>query len=311
MASLPHTTDRDTSTHPVECDHRMRVVGRLPVGDRRRDRLDCDQPLRVVCRDCDHLEGWRCDSYGCAPCGESKRRRLERLIADGSAQHLANGLHAYFLTVTAPGDREHLGWIQGKRRGRRQTPCACGQHGLTMGEWNRQESACWNRLRTAIARDRSLVYVGAVEPQKRGALHRHVVLFTDTPLLPSEAQELALAAGYGCVSDLQPIRTAGGVANYVSKYVPKGANARAVVPWTRTVVDRDTGEVSEVPMRATFRLWSAAQGWGITMKQITETARTQARARARYLDEFAALLADDVAAASMPPGPSTGPEPPV
>ena len=143
MTRMPHTApDERTTPGAGECLHRMRVVGRVRVGDR--TRLDCEQPLRAVCRDCDQAAEWRCDSYGCEPCGETKRRRLMRVIEDGSSIHLGNGLRAYFLTLSAPGENDHRRWYQGKRPRRRQA-CECHRHGLTMGQWNRQESACWNR----------------------------------------------------------------------------------------------------------------------------------------------------------------------
>jgi hypothetical protein len=224
-----------------------------------------------------------------------------RVIEDGSSIHLGNGLRAYFVTLSAPGVNDHRRWYQGKRPRRRQE-CGCHRHGLTNGQWNRQESACWNRLRTAIARDRVLVYAGAVETQKRGLLHRHVVMFVDQALEFAEVQALALAAGYGCVLDVEPLTSPQKAARYVAKYVTKSTAERAEVPWTRVEVDTDTGEVSEVDVRATYRLWSSSQRWGVTMKQLRQVARLQAAARARYLVELQALIGDSIAAAA-PSGP--------
>lgn len=287
MPSVPPRTHESHGSAPCrgtgEDRHRVRVVGNVRRGAE--TRLDCDRPLRVMCRDCSHTEYWRCDTYGCADCGDSKRRRLSRLVETGADQHLATGLHAYFLTLTAPGDREHKRWFQGKRPASRPA-CECHDHGMTLGMWNRQESSCWNRLRTAIARDRSLIYCGAVEVQDRGALHRHVVVFTDSPLSHQHVQEWALAAGYGCVLDLQALSSPKQVSRYLAKYVTKSSVDRSQVAWH--VVDPETGEV--VRKHASYRLWSSSRSWGVTMSHLRSVARAQARARARNLRELEEAL---------------------
>jgi hypothetical protein len=146
-----------------DCSHRMRVVGGVHPGTD--SRLDCDKPLRAVCVEgCGYVEFWLCDSYGCAHCGERKRRRLSRLVDNGASIHLANGMLGYFLTLTAPGERDHLRWYQGKRPRTREA-CSCHLHGMSDGWWNACESGCWNRLRTALTRDRRVIFAGAVETQ--------------------------------------------------------------------------------------------------------------------------------------------------
>jgi hypothetical protein len=258
----------------------MRVVGAVRSG--RGTRVDCDNPLRAVCRNkCEHVEFWRCDSYGCEPCGEVKRKRLARLVDNGAAIHLGNGMIGYFLTLTAPGTSDHRRWYQGKRPTRR-TACECHLHGESDGSWNAQESACWNRLRTALTRDRSVIFVGAVETQKRGMLHRHVLLFVEDAMTHGEVQALALAAGYGCVLDLEPVRSAEKAARYISKYVTKASGDRAVVPWER--LDEETGEL--IGKRATYRLWSSSRRWGVTMREMRAAQAAQARQRAMYLREL-------------------------
>src|SRR4051812_33577925 len=122
MPSLTQPADSDA--RPAvrfgagDCSHRMRVLGYMRQG--RDARVDCDQPLRAVCSECDHVEPWRCDSYGCEPCGEAKRRLLARLVDNGAAGHLGKGRVGYFLTLTAPGTKAgHRRWVQGKQRGKR------------------------------------------------------------------------------------------------------------------------------------------------------------------------------------------------
>lgn len=277
-----------------DCTHRMRVVGGVQPG--KGTRMDCERPLRAVClAGCGQVEFWRCDSYGCEYCGEVKRRRLHRLVDNGAAIHLRNGMLGYFVTLTAPGTSEHLRWYQGKRPARRQA-CDCHDHGGTDGIWNAGESKCWNRLRTALTRDRQVIFAGAVETQRRGMLHRHVLLFTDRELLHEEVQALAIAAGYGCVLDLEPVRSVEKAARYIAKYVTKSSGERAAVPWE--ALDEDTGEV--VGKRATYRLWSSSRRWGITMREIRAAQSAQARARAMYLRELAQLLSEDQAAGHPP-----------
>lgn len=281
--------------------HRMRVVGTVRPGER--TRVDCDKPLRAVCvHDCGEVQFWRCDSYGCEHCGLLKQRRLSRLVDGGADLHLGNGRLGYFVTLTAPGESEHRRWVQGKPRGKREA-CQCHDHGLSDGLWNAQESACWNRLRTALTRSREVTFAGAVETQKRGMLHRHVLMFVDGPMTFGEVQKLALAAGYGCVVDVEPVRSAAKAARYISKYVTKASTDRAVVPWER--LDYDTGEVTG--KRATYRLWSSSRRWGITMREIKATQAAQARQRAMYLRELVHGLAEEADGSAAAPRSSDPP----
>lgn len=252
--------------------------------------MDCEGPLRAVCHErCGYVAYWRCDTYGCEPCGERKRRRLTQLVDQGSAIHLQDGKVGYFLTLTAPGTRTHKRWQQGKQQGRQRKDCDCHRHGLSDGLWNAGESGDWNRLRTALTRDRTVTFAAAVETQKRGMLHRHVLLFSDGPLFFEEVQAQALAAGYGCIVDLEPVRSSAKAARYISKYVSKSSGERSQVAWEH--LDSDTGEV--IGKRATYRLWSSSRDWGVTMREIKATQTAQARARARYLAELQQLVGDE------------------
>jgi hypothetical protein len=264
-------------------------------------RVDCAQPLRVLCSECGHQEYWRCDcasSSKCPDCAERRRRLVARIVDLGTTHRLGKGF-TYFLTLNGPGEKDHRRWRQG-RGGNDRPECDC--HGVwehqSKGDWNAQESACWNRMRLSLSRltGGSLTYIGAVETQKRGVLHRHVVLNSATPVTPEEVGALAMVAGYGCVHDLQVIQSASKAAWYISKYVTKSAGDRADVPWRADVVDQETGEIRRMETTPTYRTWSSAQSWGFTLKGLRDIARMQARARAEELEELAAALATETAA---------------
>ena len=260
-------------------------------------RLDCDQPVRAVCRACSAVEYWTCDTYACAHCGERKRRRLMQVVDMGSADQLGRGRRGWFLTLTAPGRHDHKRWYQGRRPTTR-TDCGCHLHGLTDGQWNAQESKCWNRLRTAWSREQDVTFIGSVETQRRGMLHRHIVVFTEGHVEHADLQRIALAAGYGCVLDLEPLQSVQKAARYVAKYVTKSSAERAEVPWVRESIDETTGEIVELQTKATFRTWSSSRDWSVTMKALKAIASAQARARAQHLKVLAEVLGTDQAVGS-------------
>jgi hypothetical protein len=129
-------------------------------------------------------------------------------------------------------------------------------------------------------------------------LHRHVVMHVDEPLTAREVGDLALAAGYGCVHDVQVIKSAQKAAWYIAKYVTKSSGDRGNVPWRAEVLDEETGELRVMETTPTFRTWSSAQSWGFTLKGLREIARVQAQARARYLRELVDALESDTGAGS-------------
>lgn len=325
MPTLPLSRPDDTGPSPrVGAGHEycpsgsMRVLGYVQRSPG--TRLDCSQPLRVVCRECAHTEYWRCDCSAeakCPECAERRRKLIARLVHLGTTDRASHGF-TYFVTLSAPGEREHRRWVQvGGEVGVRRLPadrphCDCHtvwEHSQR-GDWNSQESACWNRLRISLSRlvGGTLAYIGSVEVQKRGMLHRHLVLHSPTPLLASDVGDLALAAGYGCVHDVQPIHDAGKAAWYISKYVTKSSGQRDDVPWRADFVDEQTGEIQRLTTRPTFRTWSSSHSWGYTLKDLRAIAQLQARARAKYLRELTEALEHETAAARSGFDPSD-PEP--
>jgi len=262
--------------------------------------VDCDQPMRFVCRrpSCEYVAHSRCrcaDERKCGDCSERQRKLLVRLIMEGSSQRV--GGHWYMATFTAPGDPVHKHVIPG-RRGFHGW-CDCGKHGMTPGEWNAQESKCWNRLRTALTREfGALQYVGTVEVQGKRRdkmLHRHVLVWSPVVVPMLRVHALAQQAGYGCSIQWEVPRSAQGAASYVAKYITKSSGQREEVPWEVTTVDMSTGELLSDSRRATYRTWSRSQRWGVTMGGLREVMSRQAAARARYFAELENLLAQEPA----------------
>jgi len=196
------------------------------------------------------------------------------------------------LTVTAPAEDEHLGWVVDWDRKTPRAVCGCeGQIIGGLGSWNASAGKRWNRLRGELARlYPGIVFLRAVEVQERGAIHLHVIVWTPEPLVLREVQALALDAGFGCVIDFKPAK-AGDTrqAAYVSKYVTQATDQRGEVPWD--VVDRESGEVVAVS-GAKFRTWSCSRDWGLTMKAVEEGIRTAAKKRATALRESATLATE-------------------
>ena len=231
----------------------------------------------------------------------------------GSTDWLAAGYRAYFVTLTAPGFNDHDVTYQGKRPKGKRPACRCHEvwrTGVQLGDWNRQESAHWNRLRTALRRVLpDLEYIGSVEVQDgkrrrdgkgRGLLHRHLVVVTRGPVTHGLLQPLALAAGYGCMVDVEELQSASKAARYLSKYVVKSTTERGEVHWRAEVLVEDddghpTGELRVMETTPTFRTWSASQGWGVSLKDLRSVARLQAIARAQYLRDLTDALAAEAA----------------
>lgn len=249
----------------------LRQSGYLRVGRVRG--LDCDQPLRIV-RGCGAVEVWACQNHReskCVPCSWRYRRRLARIAEAGSRP---TGW-LYLLTLTAPGVAQHTmpsGDV-----------CPCTPAGgVDLAEWNAGAAAAWNRMRTRLrAEVPDLQYLRAVEVQKRGALHLHVIVWSPVPLDKARLRRLAIGYGFGHELDLAAIVPGSRRhAYYVSKYVTKACDSRDEVPWRADVADERTGEIRRLRTTATYRTWSASRGWGLTMRECREAARKAREAAA-------------------------------
>lgn len=276
--------------------HRLYVAGYL----RRHDPLGlrCDRPLLGLCRDCPARTSLACGSRRgskCGPCSDRHRTRVRRIVADGLDRRSGTG-HANFLTFTAPGEEPHrrLFFDGTWHRGMYRPPCSCHEHLADgLGVWNATAGSRWNHLRTSLAREYpDMAFWRVVEVQVRGALHLHVVFWTPQPLDGRRIADLALAAGFGCSTQVEPI--VGDVSRYVTKaisgYVSKAVDARESVPWE--TLDHVTGEAVE-HAAAPYRVTSQSRSWGLTHRAIRHAVATAARRRA------AQLLALEVPAATV------------
>lgn len=246
----------------------------------RRDVEWCERPLLFVDDTCGALLVRQCRlsrESRCRPCATRRRRLLARLAIDGMHKH--RGRYLYLLTLTAPGDPGHRGWVPGVVGD--HGLCDCWQHAADgLGVWNRQSSRRWNHLRTVLRREYPGVeYFKATEVQTRGALHFHLIVASEVPLAPLVVWGLARRAGFGCRGfDLQPIQASDPKpARYVAKYVSKSADARECVPWEQ--VDYATGEVVSNP-NPPYRTWSASRGFSLRLLDYRAAARRAVEARA-------------------------------
>jgi len=271
----------------------VRVGGYLRVG--RVEGLDCDQPLLVL-HSCGATDIRPCGCHResrCVPCSWRYRRRLTRIADDGAPA----GGFLYLLTLTAPGSSAH------RMPSGDLCPCTPA-NGVRLSEWNPTASARWGVLRAKIKRlVPDFQYLRAVEVQKRGALHLHVIVWSPVQLDRALLRRWAIVAGFGHELDLAPITPGSRKhAYYVAKYVTKACDSRDVVPWGADVVDEKTGEVKRQLVDGRYRTWSASQGWGLTMAQIKKICAAQ---RARRLEAAASALEGVTIAGTVPVGVGT------
>lgn len=260
----------------------MRVMGYLrgprPAG------LECLKPLHVVCRDCDYVTAWACQGHResvCRPCAARYRRRVRAVAYSGMSATRSSTGFLYLLTLTAPGDRSH------RLPDRSLCPCTPAG-GVDLAGWNAGHSRRWNHLRTALRRDHpGLQFFRGIEVQRRGALHDHAMVWSPTPLALPALRALAIRCGFGHEVDLAPCEPGSRkAAYYVSKYVTKATDSRALVPWRAEVVDLDTGEVTQALVPGRYRTWSMSREWGSTMSEVRAVAAAYARRQAAIRDDL-------------------------
>lgn len=269
----------------LDTPHRLSVVGYLRGS--RPQGLDCDRPLRVVCRRCDYSSAWACKNHRssrCKPCSRRYRLRVGEVALSGLSR--GEGVES-FVTFTAPGREAH--------RLPSGALCPCTPAGgIDVAEWNAGHSARWNHLVTLLRREYpGLQYWRGVEAQDgkrrrdgdgRGALHDHGLFRTPVRMRTAVVRRLAMQAGFGHAVKVDVI--SGGVeavARYASKmvaaYTSKSTDLRAEVPWAADVVDERTGEVSRGLVDGRYRTWSCSRSWGVTMAAVQARAAAYAATR--------------------------------
>lgn len=240
----------------------------------------CDRPLKLLtpAGEVVHVRCRASDRSMCEPCGETYRRNVARVATGGV---MLPG-RTYLLTLTAPGDREHF-----KRNGER---CECTPAGgVELSTWNGRAVDRWNDLHRALSRSLGLErfeYFKAVEVQRRGALHLHVLVRVPAGCrwTVTELRRLAIRHGYGHSVDLRQVEGEK-ACWYVAKYVSKASGCREDVPY----VNPRTGEVG--PGR--WRTWTASRRWGASMASV----------RADQASWWASRDGDPPEADHGPPGP--------
>ena len=287
MVATPILTD---PAGEVECNagrHARQFVGYLDRMPRRlQDHgLDCDRPIVWGCRrtGCEWSQNGHCGrskTRDCGPCAGRAARRVQEVVARGMAS--GQSQHMYLLTLTAPGETAH-------RIGKTGPWCPCTpQSGTDLAEWNPTAAKRWNRLLLDVRRELGarVEFFRAVEVQGRGALHLHVPIESDRPLIVQELRKLAMRAGFGHEIDLQRIapQSRRQVARYVSKYVTKAIDDRQTVPWNIDHVDTSNGELTRVGAVASYRSWSRSANWSCTMATVrSEMAQLAARLHAQKM----------------------------
>lgn len=300
-------------------EHTPHVLGYRPDGFRT-DGLDCHKPLAVRCRVCRADTSWQCRNHRrskCPPCSGRYGRKVRRVAHEGMRSRDRDRAGVLgMLTLTGPGERAgHLRFIPGKGGPHRPV---CGCENLTagpggLGAWNATAAKRWNRLRTALRqRYPGATFFRAVETQKRGALHLHVLLWTPDGIDLLEVHRLALLAGFGCAIDWEEATTGSPkkFAHYVSKYVTKSTDTREECPWTVDEIDTETGEVLAKNVPARYRTWSMSRDWGPTMKMVAAVIAAGARRRALALREASSAGEGCEEAPAASAGAPAAPDPP-
>ncbi len=136
-------------------------------------------PLYAYSRSSQRAYAMACGSWACPTCARKKKAIARRAIEDGMWQAFARGERVRFITVTDDG------------KGEMRVP---------------DLYASWSRLRIILKRGGYLSeYAAALEVQRRGALHLHV-LATGSYVPVRELSRLAVRAGFGPVVDVRAVK---------------------------------------------------------------------------------------------------------
>jgi hypothetical protein len=305
---------------PEGCEHRRHFQPGVPGFHIPVSCVTCIRPKVLVCSVGGGFVVLPCDSASplrrgrslmvCGPCAERYRRRVQQVAKTPAI--LAKPGHLVFATFTAPGLDQHCKKPGCKSTRCRHEKCPCTPPGgVDVASWNGEQGWRWNRLwqeisRLLASRGVSAQYFRGVEDQARGALHVHLLMVLDRPLLIDaelrrQVRQKAIRWGWGHEMDLRTTvppsavvlgsgdKSPALVAWYVSKYVGKAVSMRPLIPWRQSrapvapepeqvLVDEPTGEVLEYdpgsPGRRgsplSFRSWTTSRAWGCSMGQVRQ-----------------------------------------
>lgn len=157
------------------------------------------------------------------------------------------------ITITAPGADAGLDWDEGicSHRGphRHSGPDGCRVSAAPAAAWNERAPGWWRQLHhdAKQAADRSgrgrlNLLVRAVEQQRRGLLHWHVVVGYSTPseraaadAYVRELSERSPAAGFGFVDRKRDVKEPTAAAAYLASYFVTGKGGRGKIALTESV----------------------------------------------------------------------------
>lgn len=251
---------------------------------RNEDDRECWERKILQCNLCKALVKVRCLATRddiCGPCAERHRKDIARVIRSGMTGDRPEGF--FFVTLTGPGG-DVLPFDPASCSHGPDVKCAgglgCRTERYRAARWNKGAPRRWNDFMTALrkALGVDVQYCGSWETQKRGVLHRHVVLWAPGVSHKRMAATVKWCAsrrhvGFGRQIDVQPIsgvsvealgEVTGAVsadmaqrAGYVAKYATKGGDLAVTL-------DVETGEI----VQGGYRRWSASRRWGCTMGSI-------------------------------------------
>jgi hypothetical protein len=138
-----------------------------------------------------------CGSWSCAVCGPSKVNHFTRIAREGCDR---SAERVRLLTITCPAESPAISW--------------------------EQLGARWNRMNQALKRylGRPLSYFGAVELQRRGNPHLHLLLRDSGYIPKADVHAAGFRAGFG-FSDIRQIKP-GPAVGYITKYITKASGQR-------------------------------------------------------------------------------------
>jgi hypothetical protein len=280
----------------------------------------CSRPQRVVNVQTGEWHLKRCGSARskrCESCAEQKRHDVAAVGRSGWVDRPTD--RAYMITLTAPG-ADVLPWDQSRchhSRGVRcsgELGCVVEEHALAVwhDDLGRRLSRVFEDVRRALCpgetgrrvADRSVrfEYMRTYEPQRRGAMHVHMMGRVEGAASARRvvAAFKAAAADHGFGEqlrvdqvDLSDSGNAARAAGYCAKYNTKSADALPDVQR----LNRETGEIRTGGMRS----WSASRAWGDTMKETRLRRCRWAALNASTVSGAAATLPGDAVGGALDP----------